>query len=488
MSNFLSGFLDNAENGLQNPKGTLGDFQHAAKLYNDTYFRLAPKVKFLYHVVLNINPNVIANTPFRQQDINTINLLVKSADLPKYKLDVETKHQYNRKKNVQTGINYEPVNITFHDDNAGITTMLWSLYYGYYFADTSHNGSVGAGNKNSTTDESTGILDIIGSFVPSVAKAIETGNRYLNPNKTEPVIGASPAAYQNNTYLGTERNGFRYGLDNSAQEPFFNSIQIYQLSRQEFQCFTLVNPMVTNWSHDTMEQGDDSGVVQSSMTLAYETVFYNQGYIEPGINPRGFASEYYDQVPSMLQIQGGGTRSVFGEGGVASGLSDIFGNISSGNAFKDLGSFIGTIRDAKNVYENAQDISKGGLREEGIGILNQALGSLAAGKVSAINNIFVPKYSGVGSTPSSPPPEPSNKNVDPSSAFSSLSAKDPRAANAAMADIAKKANIPGVPTTADGFNKLSGPEKEAAREKISNEYRNGNPKVVNMTNKIGGAQ
>lgn len=488
MSNLLSGFLDNAANGLQNPKGTLGDFQHAAKLYNDSAFQLSPKVKFLYHVVLNINPNAIANTPFRQLNINTVNLLVKSADLPKFKLDVETKHQYNRKKNVQTGINYDPVNIVFHDDNAGVTTMLWSLYYGYYFADTSHNGATGSGDKNSTSNDSTGLLDILGSFSPSIARAIETGERYLNPNKSEPVVGASPAAYQNNTYLGSERNGFRYGLDNSTQEPFFNSIQIYQLSRQLYQCYTLVNPMVTNWAHDTMEQGNDGGIAQSSMTVAYETVFYNQGVIEPGITPRGFATDFYDQVPSMLQIQGGGTTSIFGEGGVVTGISDLFGNIVSGNAFKDLGSFIGAIRDGKNVYENAQSISKEGLREEGVGLLTQALGSIAAGKVSAINNIFVPKSSGNGNTPSSAPSEPSNKNVDPTSALSTLSSKDPRAADAAMANIAKKANIPGVPKTAEGFNKLSSTQKEAALEKISNEYRNGNPKVVNMTNKIGGGQ
>lgn len=488
MSNLLSGFLDNAEKGLSNPKGTLGDFQHAAKLYNDTAFQLSPKVKFLYHVVLNINPNAIANTPFRQMSMNTVNLLVKSAELPKFNMDVETKHQYNRKKNVQTGINYEPVNIVFHDDNAGVTTMLWSLYYGYYFADTSHNGAPGAGDKNATSNESSGILDLVGSFVPSVARAIKTGERYLNPNKSEPTIGSSPAAYQNNTYLGSERNGFRYGLDNSTQEPFFNSIQIYQLSRQLYQCYTLVNPMVTGWSHDTMEQGDDGGVVQSAMTVSYESVFYNQGVIEPGITPRGFATEFYDQVPSMLQIQGGGTRSIFGEGGVVTGVSDLLGNIVSGNAFKDLGSFIGAIRDGKNVYENAKSISKEGIREEGIGIINETLGNIAAGKVSAINSIFVPKVSGSGSTPSSPPPEPSNKSVDPTRAIGSLASRDPRAADAAMADIARKANIAGVPKTADGFNKLSASQKEDALAKISNEYRNGNPKVVNMTNKLGGNQ
>ena len=40
-----------------------------------------------------------------------IGMLVKSADLPRFSADVETKNKYNRKKNVQTAIKYNPVTI-----------------------------------------------------------------------------------------------------------------------------------------------------------------------------------------------------------------------------------------------------------------------------------------------------------------------------------------------------------------------------------------
>ena len=36
--------------GLLNPKGNLGDFRHAARLFTDDSFRLLPKSKFLFHV------------------------------------------------------------------------------------------------------------------------------------------------------------------------------------------------------------------------------------------------------------------------------------------------------------------------------------------------------------------------------------------------------------------------------------------------------
>ena len=55
MANLLKGFLDNVLKGALNPKGNLADFAHASRLYVDDSFRLAPKQKFLYHVVFNIN-------------------------------------------------------------------------------------------------------------------------------------------------------------------------------------------------------------------------------------------------------------------------------------------------------------------------------------------------------------------------------------------------------------------------------------------------
>ena len=58
MANLLKGFLDNLGKGVLNPKGNLGDFAHGARLYVDDSFRLAPKQKFLYHVVFNLDPSV----------------------------------------------------------------------------------------------------------------------------------------------------------------------------------------------------------------------------------------------------------------------------------------------------------------------------------------------------------------------------------------------------------------------------------------------
>ena len=111
MANILTPFLDGLKSGVLEPKGNLGDFAHAARLYVDDSFRLAPKSKFLFHVVFNINQNVldrmIANSPahpngsrifktlsnFKNKHQNELNMLVKNVDLPQYSIETVVAQQ-----------------------------------------------------------------------------------------------------------------------------------------------------------------------------------------------------------------------------------------------------------------------------------------------------------------------------------------------------------------------------------------------------------
>ena len=341
MANGFNGFLDNLGSGTFNPKGNLGDFQHAARLYVDDFFRLAPKSKFLYHVFFGINPSAVKSLNLLQRHRTEMGMLVKSVDLPKFQVKTENQiNQYNRKKNVKLAINYEPVNIKLHDDNLGVTSQLWQNYYQYYFAD--HN------------------------------------------------LSSNTAAYSKNQYSGSARNQFRYGLDNNISVPFFNDITIYQLSRQTYASYTLINPIISAWNHDNMDQSQDTGVTENSMTLLYESVYYNQGRID-GITPPGFAQDHYDRTPSPLGIGGGGTATLFGPGGVIAGATDVFGSVISGEAFSSPGSILQTIIKAKNTYENSKDLSREGIREEGVRIATGALGEIAKPPVSGVPNSVFPR-------------------------------------------------------------------------------------------------
>ena len=94
----------------------LRDARHAHQLYTEHGFALAPKTKYLYHVVFDMSDEVghqyRSNTARFQKEIG---VLVNQADLPQYRVSVENKQQYNRKKNIQTRLDYQDVNIRFHD-------------------------------------------------------------------------------------------------------------------------------------------------------------------------------------------------------------------------------------------------------------------------------------------------------------------------------------------------------------------------------------
>lgn len=229
--------------------------QHAARLFVDDQFRLAPKSTFLFHVNFSINQNALIDISLAQTYGHEINMLVKSTDLPKFQLKMETLNQYNRKKNIQTTHSYESINIVFHDDNMSLINNLWQNYYSYYYADPQSAQVPGAYNRTATRSF---------DFIPTA-----------------------------------------YGFDNGSSTPFFNSITLYQMARHEYVSYTLYNPIITAFSHPKVKYAE-SGVAENNMTIAYEAVSYDSGDVIAG-DPSGFAQEHYDPTPSPLQgIQGTG--------------------------------------------------------------------------------------------------------------------------------------------------------------------------------------
>lgn len=238
----------------------LRDPQHAARLFSDDQFRLAPKHKFLFHVAFSINPAAVQNINLVQRHRNEINMLVKSCDLPSYGITIETLNQYNRKKNIQTTHKYNPINISFHDDNMGVINQMWQSYYSYYYADS--------------------------------------------------LAATNPSAYKRNATKSSNFINTPYGLDNGSTTPFFNHIIIYQMARREFVSYKLHNPIITSWNHNKVDYEQPKGH-DNTMQLAIEAVSYGNGLVELG-EPEGFGFEHYDNTPSPLkgEIPAGSTSFV----------------------------------------------------------------------------------------------------------------------------------------------------------------------------------
>ena len=264
---YTSGFFDNY-NQYGSIKGNLGDYQHASRVFRSNNYRLAPKFRHLYHVVLNIDPTVRNISPLRTElYVPEVNLLCKTVDLPQYNVDSQVLNQYNRKKLVQTRVDYSPITITYHDDNAGLSSLLWEAYFRYYFTDSNYT------QRNTDGTPATSI------------DAYKKGPGGIN-----------------SIYTAGDSQNKRYGLDRpNKQQQFFTSIQVYQLSPQNtkstFTSFTLINPKIDVWKHDTMA-AEGSDFSENTLTVSYEAVMYNRGYTQVGNAPQAFAEFNYDGVPS----------------------------------------------------------------------------------------------------------------------------------------------------------------------------------------------
>jgi hypothetical protein len=312
----INNFLTSFSNGLPGMK----DYRHAARLYLDDNYKLLPKQKFLFHVVFDID-NSIPVRSFTNNERLELNMLVKSADLPKFNMNIEEKQQYNKKTYIGTKISYEPVAITFHDDHADTVNAFWKAYYEYNIADsvTVNPNIVGYNTKDNMYD--------------------------TNPNVTQ------------------------YGMDNVQQRktPFLKNIRIYTLHKQRFTSFTLVNPVIGSWSHDNLDQADGQGIMQNTMQIFYETVLYGAGVIKNNGVP-GFATIHYDLEPSPLSVLGGGTTSIFGPGGIVDGIGSVIGDIQRGEFS------VGTILRGINTYNNAKKIkAKDAVKEELKGIVKEGV-------------------------------------------------------------------------------------------------------------------
>ena len=341
---YFTRFLKGVGSGLTTPKGGLADWRHASKIFIPNNYRLAPRTKFMFYVKFELNKHVISSGTFTNKHADEIGYLIKSTDLPKFKFETATKNQYNRKKIIYKNFTYEPLSMVFRDDSAGIMNAMWALYMSSYVQDR------------------------------------------LNPETAFSKTNLRPG--------GESRDNFRYGLDKAGRaDDFFKSISIYTMSRRRFQGYTLINPRVTTWGHGGSDYTSND-FNEMSMNIEYESVTYSSGEVQPD-TPKGFATLYYDSVPSPLTVAGGGVANLAGEGGVLDGLESIFGDVAGGSAFSSPGSFLSTAIKAVNTAKNIGKLTGAGLRAELTGLITSpaAIGGIV-NTVGGLVGAAFPKNNG----------------------------------------------------------------------------------------------
>ena len=324
----------------------LRDYRHASKVFRSNNYALNPRVKYLFHVDFNINTAGIPalNNLFSGGTTkNSVSVLVKTAQLPNYQFDVDVMNQYNRKRLVQTKINYEPVTLTFHDDTSDLIRTMWYNYYSYYYADPSQ-GYDNVPNQPGTSGQSSYIGNGFGYNT----------NDIYNPARAISDWGYIGETYNNSSQTTADTTG--------SKPPFFNDITIYGLANKQYAQYTLINPVITGWQHDTYDYSQGNGTVQHTMTIRYETVKYYSGAIggqTPSIGVPGFADpSLYDTIPSPIAGTGS-TNTTFAQGGTiySNGSTQDLQAMTSG--FNGLQNVSGAVQAAGvniNTYQSGPSI------------------------------------------------------------------------------------------------------------------------------------
>ena len=304
MSNIFNGFLDSLYSNALNPKGNFGDFQHASRTFNKNQFRLAPKVKFLYHVYFDFSPaidNVLLS--WKERHKMESGLMVKSVQLPTFSVSVETKKKYNRTKHIKTGISYEPIQMSFHDDNLGMMTGMLEAYFRYHYADAWGDEAKIRNSYSKTFSTSKKVPTGGGTETTNIPGV---GNQSYDTYQTVPTV----LQLGDNTYKGVEANQTLHGLNTKQTHPFFNHIQISQMTRKTFTTFIIVNPIIQSWNYGDMTYAS-SDPNELSVSFNYESVWIARGATKAGkgmsgTNPTGFGDlSHYDVTPSPNSIFGG---------------------------------------------------------------------------------------------------------------------------------------------------------------------------------------
>lgn len=295
----------------------LRGYDHASRVFRPNGYELKPRFKFLFHVAFTINSAVIPSLrgAIGLQDIANMSLLVKTVDLPKFQIKNDILNQYNRKRVVQTQINYDPVNLTFHDDGSDLCRNLWYNYFSYYYKDPSQ--PYGATNNTN-------------------------GSMGASANRTSG-FGYNGRDIYNQDRMGDVNDWGFIGeaigdgtVSNSGKPPFFSDIRIFGFDYQhQYAEYVLINPLITAWQHDQYDYSQGNGLMQHTMTVAYETVKYMTG--APNKNAPGFAQPaHYDTTPSPL-ARPGGTRTILGQGGLLDAGAGIIQDLQSGSVLGLIG-------------------------------------------------------------------------------------------------------------------------------------------------------
>lgn len=264
--------------------------RHASYNFNQegqSLYRNQPRFPFEYYININLNQVGTAGT-YIQQFFNNpawtqVQPLVKTIEMPSFKIETTPLNQYNRKRLSQSRIGFEPIRAVFHDVADGKTLKFWEMYYRYYFGDGNEPGKneprQPVGKAGPVTTEQF-LKNITPSFNPNLAnlpasiKNLVSGNQFTGTTSPTNQLG-DKAAIQNIVSDTLDNHSFGFNLPVVQNiRNLIQSIDIYQVHGGRFNQVTLVNPRISAFNHDTLNYAQSDKTLELTFTFEYEYAYY----------------------------------------------------------------------------------------------------------------------------------------------------------------------------------------------------------------------
>ena len=197
-----------------------------------------PRQKFNGYINFIVNRELYGeswyndNASFRTQ----ISSLVRTASLPEIEFKTDTKNQYNRKRIINTGVEYQPVDIKVIDTINNEWLILFMKYYSYHYMNP-RNKQGRDSSRETVGGTTTPGKETIHSF-----------------------FGQDTGAWDSNAY------GFNLNLTST----FFERIDYVLYHGNKAVQYSLVNPTLTRFRTGDIDYSS-SEVMEFDMTFEYES-------------------------------------------------------------------------------------------------------------------------------------------------------------------------------------------------------------------------
>lgn len=377
----------------------LRDYKHASRTFTSNNYALLPKTKRWWHVYFEINESAVqvlnnvrndillSGNFFRGLDVDEyggnaykFSVLAKTVKLPNFRYETKRYNQYNRQIIGVNKITYDPINLEFHDDASNIVRNFWQWYYLYHTQDSRYAGIT----KNLQQGVSTQIPEWR-QDESRISNLMSTDASGQTPFSS---IYSNFESFSTNWGLDTVNSKYQNKLALDRFSPFLSCIKIYHFSRAvneddspSYSEYTLVNPIITSFEHDTLDYTSSEGAT-NRLTLEYETVLYNQGKL-PVDDFAASEIASWDQVQKYLWDSSKSPLSnpqanILGKSGIVETAGGVLGGLAAGNVGGLLTAGV-TAGKAVQTWKNVGGVNGiiNSAKQEGKQFLNTTLGEIS---------------------------------------------------------------------------------------------------------------